>query len=282
MIDLLKNFIRPILKKIRIYDFVYNRSFLLLGTWYKYTNIIKRKIHKTAVILTYHRIDDVLDDPHLLCVTPQNFENHLQFLKKNYEVISLPELHLRLSNKQLTGKEAVITLDDGYLGNYTNALPLLDKYHMPATIFITTGFLGEKADLDWDREYRSEDKATFLNESEIKNLSTHTLITIGVHTHKHNRLSELDYQEQLNEIKTSKEILENVTGKKINYFAYPFGGIFDFNSDTTNALKTLDFCCSCTTIPMLVTYKSHKYKLPRVNIRNYPIEIFLEKISYHA
>lgn len=282
MINLLKNFIRPILKKIGIYDFAYNRSFSLLNIWYKYTNIIKRKIYKTAVILTYHRIDDVLNDPHLLCVTPQNFEKHLQFLKANYEVVSLSELHSRLEKKQLTGREAAITLDDGYLDNYTNALPLLEKYNLPATIFITTGFLGEKANLDWDHEYRSEDKASFLNEDQIKKMSVHKLITVGAHTHRHNRLSGLDYQKQLDEINISKEILQNITGSQINYFAYPFGGIFDFNKDTTKVLKSVNLRCAYTTVPALLTYNSDKYRLPRINIRNYSIEVFLEKIYYHA
>jgi peptidoglycan/xylan/chitin deacetylase (PgdA/CDA1 family) len=278
MIGFLQKIIRPPLIKIGLYDRAYRVFFDLCNFYFQSTNKIKKRVQKTALILTYHRVDKVANDPHLLCVSPDNFENHLRFLKENYEVIPLPELLLRLRNKGLTGQEAVVTFDDGYRDNYTNALPLLEKYNCPATIFVTTGFLGQQASQSWDFEYSINDRAWFLNPDEIRRLSESPLITIGAHTHTHPRLSKITNSKQLLELQDSKSLLEALTGKEIFLFAYPFGGIFDFTNDTKKLVSGAGFSVACTTTPMLVTYSHNLLSLPRINMRDYSNPDFSKNI----
>ena len=98
----------------------------------------------------YHRIADSEADPWQLAVHPKNFEQHLQILKNYGQVISLEELELGLQKRKIINKSIVITFDDGYLDNYTIAKPLLEKYKLPATFFITTKNIGTKELFWWD------------------------------------------------------------------------------------------------------------------------------------
>jgi peptidoglycan/xylan/chitin deacetylase (PgdA/CDA1 family) len=98
----------------------------------------------------YHRIDNTLCDPWELAVSPENFEQHLQSIKKNWNVFSMDHLTDSITKKDLPKNAIAITFDDGYLDNYTNAAPLLEKYNLPATFFITTGSIGTNDQFWWD------------------------------------------------------------------------------------------------------------------------------------
>ena len=98
----------------------------------------------------YHRINTLPTDPWQLCVTPANFEEHLQILHKKKSVISLPQLTEQWENKKLLNNSVVLTFDDGYADNFYNAKPLLEKYGIPATFFLTTGKLVSQKEFWWD------------------------------------------------------------------------------------------------------------------------------------
>lgn len=92
--------------------------------------------NKSVHILMYHRINS---DPDCLglTVSPELFSNQLQYLKDNYEMISLSEAVTRINSGELNGNCRVITFDDGYRDNYQIAAPLLANKNIPATIFVT-------------------------------------------------------------------------------------------------------------------------------------------------
>jgi peptidoglycan/xylan/chitin deacetylase (PgdA/CDA1 family) len=80
------------------------------------------------------------------------FEQFLNHLKTNFNVISLVELTSCLRRKVLPPPlSVVLTFDDGFLSNYTLAFPLLQKYGLPATIFVATEFVDEKKPIWVDR-----------------------------------------------------------------------------------------------------------------------------------
>jgi peptidoglycan/xylan/chitin deacetylase (PgdA/CDA1 family) len=121
------------------------------------TNIIKRltrnlllRTQPRAVILLYHRIANIPFDPNLINVTPEHFSEHLEYLRKHYRLMSLTDLSKTLSNNKVPDKTVVITLDDGYLDNFRNAKPLLEHYEAPATIFVSSGYLGKNKEFWWD------------------------------------------------------------------------------------------------------------------------------------
>jgi peptidoglycan/xylan/chitin deacetylase (PgdA/CDA1 family) len=102
---------------------------------------IKNRFVAGGLILMYHRITDALPDPWGCCVSPENFAEHLELLRKEYQPVALSEFPGVISRSKfpLSGRRPVaVTFDDGYADNLLTALPLLRKYNIPATIFITT------------------------------------------------------------------------------------------------------------------------------------------------
>ena len=106
---------------------------------------------KGTVILMYHSISQDSDIDILIDnkVSPNNFEKQMQYIAKKKKVISLAAFLDYTKNKDKRLKNSVvITFDDGYLDNYTVALPILKKYGLPATFFITTGLIGKASVYD--------------------------------------------------------------------------------------------------------------------------------------
>ncbi|HEV8376568.1 MAG TPA: polysaccharide deacetylase family protein [Candidatus Polarisedimenticolia bacterium] len=108
-----------------------------------------------AVILAYHRIlpRERLRDPSLLedLVTPvESFAAQVKVLAGRHSVLPLEELVRSLrEDRKLPERCVCITLDDGYADNYLHAFPLLRKHRLPATIFLSTGFIGGGRGLFW-------------------------------------------------------------------------------------------------------------------------------------
>jgi peptidoglycan/xylan/chitin deacetylase (PgdA/CDA1 family) len=128
--------------------------------WY-YTKNLKYLFQKTCTVLIYHRVTDLSLDPQLLTVSPSNFENQVKHLKDNYTILSLKELIDCLKKKKVPKRTVVITFDDGYRDNYYEARPILERYQVPATIFISSGMVGAGQEFWWDELeyifYQTED-----------------------------------------------------------------------------------------------------------------------------
>lgn len=258
---------RPMLKSVGVYAVAHRLYFFIISVIRAIQNHFCRIFKKTAPILLYHRVVNLTTDPIRLAVTPACFEQHLIFLKKHYDIVSLSELSKRSITGTLKGNEASITFDDGYKDNLANALPLLEKYNVPAAIFITTAYLGKVARFEWDMEYSESDRAVFLNAEEIQQLSRHPLITIGTHTENHVRLANLSPERQKEEILKSKASLESITGTKVKHFAYPFGGKYDFNTVSQNIVDGLGFEFAYSNIGVLSVQGENRTSIPRINIR---------------
>jgi peptidoglycan/xylan/chitin deacetylase (PgdA/CDA1 family) len=111
---------------------------------------LKKSFAKKAIILMYHSISEPGIDPWQLAVSPFNFEKQLQVLQKIYKVSSVRDIVARVQRSRLKNKSIALTFDDGYRDNIENAAPLLEKYKVPATFFITNNF-GEGKIYWWDR-----------------------------------------------------------------------------------------------------------------------------------
>lgn len=88
-----------------------------------------------TVVLLYHRVETLLDDYNYQAVTPDNFRTHINFLKNNYQIITPDEIYNDIETDE---DRIVITFDDGYYDFYTNAMPILKEYNVPATLFVST------------------------------------------------------------------------------------------------------------------------------------------------
>ena len=106
-------------------------------------------------------------------------------------------------------------------------------------------------------------KDFYLNKKEIKYISSLGMI-VGSHSHSHTLLSRLSYKKQLNEIKSSKKLLQNILKKEVNLFCYPYGGKRSYNLNTLNILKKLNF---------KLAYSVEHKDINISNIRKNPFEL---------
>lgn len=112
--------------------------------WLKFKNKLIQG--PPVLVLMYHRINDVTDlKMQHLTVSVSNFEEQMGWLSKNLSVIRLADDWENVSRPSV-----VITFDDGYADNYSNALPILEKYQIPASIFVTILNIDSTAEFWWD------------------------------------------------------------------------------------------------------------------------------------
>lgn len=102
-----------------------------------------------AGVLMYHRVAQEISDPWGLCVTPENFAQQMEVIARAHAHIDLAALQGEGGYAPF-GRRLAVTFDDGYLDNATNALPLLERFEIPATIFIVTGAIGRDREFWWD------------------------------------------------------------------------------------------------------------------------------------
>lgn len=99
-----------------------------------------RTINRTPRVLFYHGVDYV-NESASLHIAPDKFEKEIKFLSKHYEVISMDEYYQRFGQNKFTGREVVITFDDGYKNNLTYAAPILQSFNLPFTVFVSAGHI---------------------------------------------------------------------------------------------------------------------------------------------
>lgn len=103
-----------------------------------------------ALVLRYHSVAAAEEQAtlyldHGLTITPEAFERQLQFLQSRYTIVPLQDLVHRLRQGLPPYNRAIaITFDDGFRDNYTYAFPLLRRYRMPATFYLTTGCIDNR------------------------------------------------------------------------------------------------------------------------------------------
>ena len=109
------------------------------------------RIRGRALVLAYHRVAEPVIDPHKLCVSPPHFAEHLEFLRRHAQPIPLQDLVAGLHVGKLPSRAVALTLDDGYVDNLHQGLPLLLQHGIPATVFVASGAVGSGLGL-WDSD----------------------------------------------------------------------------------------------------------------------------------
>lgn len=205
-------------------------------------------------ILMYHHIEinPRPSDPiyAALFVSPAQLDQQLAYFSQhNYHTITLDELSDALDGKfLLPSNPIVLTFDDGYQSFYDNAFPLLEKYHMHAIEFVITQVEKAPAYLSWD---------------EIVTLDKSGLVEIEAHTRHHPNLPNLFQAAIIDEIKGSKDDIEQHLHHPISWFAYPYGSYDDF---IVQAVKNAGFKAAASTIYGTNQSKNTIYLAPRIMV----------------
>lgn len=169
-------------------------------------------------------------------ITPERLDELLsQYQQRGYRFVSLDELYTMHQTKRYRRRPFVcVTLDDGYLDNMTEALPVFRKYQCPFCIYMTSGFADNTAECWW---YASE-KVPFLTATQLRELTAEPLCTIGAHTITHPQLTQLCSEDKRQEIIGSKQRLEQILHIPVHHFAYPHG---DFNEECEQIVRQAGF-----------------------------------------
>ena len=104
-----------------------------------------------VLILNYHRVGDArhsLFDRNLWSATDADFDQQMGLISKQFDVIGMNDLDR--AHRERRGRYVMVTFDDGYRDNYENAFPILKRHGVPATFFLTTGFIDSHQVAWWD------------------------------------------------------------------------------------------------------------------------------------
>ena len=174
-------------------------------------------------ILIYHEFFTPIpeDDVYKLFSNKEKFEENVStLLNEGYTFITLEDLY-RYNNGEigLPEKVMIITMDDGWLGNYLEAFPVLKKYNVPATIFIVNELVGTRDYFSWEQAKEMYDSG---------------LVKIHCHGYKHIDYSNVTKETLISDYtKSHDEIEEHLGEKQQKIMAYPAG------SSSTNSIKWL-------------------------------------------
>lgn len=213
-------------------------------------------------ILLFHSVgNSQLNDPMGLSVSLQNFKCQIEYLvREKFEIVSLEELLDRIKKKTANDRMIAITFDDGYKDNLINAFPVLDKYKIKFTLFISPSFLNGYNHQEgyWNNwEYLNWDDVVLLKDKGVE---------LGSHSVNHKDMTKLEDEQLIDEIKLSKEELVDRLHCEIKAFSYPYGR---FNSKVKKDVEKCGFEMACCSITGANRFSRDIFELRRTEITGY-------------
>jgi peptidoglycan/xylan/chitin deacetylase (PgdA/CDA1 family) len=223
------------------------------------------KNDKEIVCFVYHRFNDARFPS--TNTSLKDFEAHLVYLlEQKFQVLSFSQAIEYMQSDEATKKTAVITIDDGYKSFYKNALPLLKKYKVPATLFINTQTIGAGDYMNWN---------------ELKECIDHN-IEIGNHTHSHkyflNEKPDTRYKTFKEELEVSQSLIQQNLEVLPDVFAYPYG---EFDLEMKKIVREAGFRAAAAQNSGIIYYATDLYQCPRFPMSEAysALSKFIEKAS---
>jgi peptidoglycan/xylan/chitin deacetylase (PgdA/CDA1 family) len=201
------------------------------------------ELRSRAVVVAFHRIDSSLANDPIGC-TPERFERFCRFFRRHFQVVPLSGLLADYRAGEEVGGQLAITFDDGYANNFETAAPILRRHGLPATFFVTTGWVATRVVAPWDEPLPV--RFEWMNWDQVRGLAAQGF-EIGSHTHTHIDLGTAEPGAIREELDRSRRALQRELGVSAKLFAYPFGD----PGNITDASRLLvrqagfDCCLSC-------------------------------------
>lgn len=187
-------------------------------------------------ILVYHAVCEDRDFPTGAGtnVAPENFKRQMEHLGRFLLLSSLKKTVDSGNHRAIA-----VTFDDGYADNYTTSYPIIKKFAVPVTFFLTVGMVGK----DWDFP---RGLYPGLSWEEIREMGDDPLIDFGSHGYRHIDLTRIPEEESFLEIKSSRILLEENIGKTVRFFSYPHGS---YNEEIIEQVRAAGYQEAFSVIP---------------------------------
>jgi peptidoglycan/xylan/chitin deacetylase (PgdA/CDA1 family)/glycosyltransferase involved in cell wall biosynthesis len=214
-------------------------------------------------VLMYHKVvkAPVLGSRHGTWVTVESFARQLASLKRRgMTTVTLRDCALAArGEKRLPRRPVILTFDDGYLDNYTNAFPLLAKLGMTGVIFLVADpALTSNA---WD-EPAGEPWAPLMGRDQVLEMDEYG-IEFGSHTLNHPRLPDVPAEQLRHELCESKHTLEAWLGRPVVSLAYPYGAV---NERVKRAAQQAGYQLAVATNSGPIRFGEDPFEIRRVHI----------------
>ena len=204
-------------------------------------------------ILTYHRVHNFLTEYTKSIpdetVEPDVFAAEMAALAQGgYHTVSQAQLfHALFDGAPLPSKPVMITVDDGYVDDVANILPVLRRHHMVATFYIITGRYHEPG---------------FANETQVRRLDAAGM-DVGAHTRTHVPLNAVGAAALRDQVEGSRRDLQRVLGHFVYFFAYPYGA---YDAAVVAEVRRAGFVLAVTTNGGTTESSTAPLTMPRIHV----------------
>lgn len=234
--------------------------------------IRNNKLDLKVPVLMYHGVsDDFQDDQEVgnspFYITIDQFRSQMSYLHEHgYQTMALARFGDMLRNDLSVidadvSKMIIITFDDGYQNNYFHALKILKEFSFIATFFVVVNRIGTENYLTWEQLIQMANEG----------------MEIQSHTYNHKPLELLSLEEVEQDLRLSKEILEQKLNKSVNFISYPHGS---YNRKIIDIVKKVGFKGSCTSEVCFANSNSNPFTIGRLDIRkNYELKDFIKIVQ---
>lgn len=205
-------------------------------------NAMRIKGRLPVYSLFYHRVSNDVLNP--WTITIDKFRQQMEWLKRNFDVVTLLEAQRRIASGFNNRPTVCITFDDGYSENGEFAIPYMIENRLPLTYFVATGNVVDQRPFEHDA-LRGE----ILPVDTIDNLRSYVAagVEIGGHTRNHIDMGSIqDPATIVDEVLMASRELERLLDTPIRYFAFPFGQPENLNRVAFHLLKQHGFCGVCS------------------------------------
>lgn len=234
----------------------------LLGHASDAIGLMGRTFQSKMIVVAFHRVNDWMAEDGITCNT-RKFEAFCTYFQNHFRVVPLAQQVAGCRNGQNMGGTLSITFDDGYRDNFEVAAPILRRLGLPATFFVTTGFIGTDYVPHWDQSLSRH--PGWMDWNQVRMLRAQQF-DVGAHTVHHVDLGIESQDVIRKELSHCRATLEAELGESPTLFAYPFGGRKNISPAALGLVREAGFECCVSACGGVNTPIADPFELNRISI----------------